>query len=638
MRNSKIIKFIVVIMLTGVFTVGAAACGGIPGIGNGGKLSYNEYPTNYSAEIDSWLQIHPDDEDVEVTWFTNYTYADYAADLIYKRTGVKLKYQSALTTDNSELNTMIAGDKLPDIVTISDLGTRVQMAEEGYAYAIDRLAESYAPSLLKRLTPEHKDYYSASDGHMYGIASNFYNDGDISEYDEMGAKQYMNYDVVVRKDYLEAFIAYKTSLDSNFNPDSYVTKPAGFLEMSKWVKSTYNLANSNPTICLYPFMPTATNDYFNYTLSALMELFCVPYEDSNGNYVYQYDTPEFIEVMEFLNTLYNEKLITSSNFSYSRTDIGTQILNGRPFALIGASQTQGGYFANYEKAGYNATTDTVADSNRYVSIVLTNSRGDAPLLMDYAGRGLYVTMITKNCKRVDRVIKVMDYMMSEQGQRELYYGETEGEYYSYKVRPGEINPDTNKVSTYGVMEWTDKAKDLLKRNNVTTLYNAGITRKTMITNILYTRITSGDSNYYGISWLQEWLEYNNKSAYFDYTFSRVPFRYPLDITNRIELNEYIDMQADIEAVWIEAYPKMIMASSIAAMRAIYDKALSDSYLKGANQWTAFRNRNFKEYKEYLNIQYAWPKADPSYVQPAVTLYGSTEKYAMERPEYISWVN
>lgn len=200
--------------------------------------------------------------------------------------------------------------------------------------------------------------------------------------------------------------------------------------------------------------------------------------------------PNLWKCWNFFNQLYRENLITSSNFSYTKDNINSQILNGRPFAYIGASQQHGAYLANREKSGYNQTTGKVADSNEYVSIVLTNSKGDAPLLLDYAGRGLHITMITANCKRPDRVIKVMDYLMSEQGQRELYYGETEGEYYTYKVRPGEVNPETGKVSTYGVIEWTEAAKQALRENNPSKVYGMGLARYTMLTNIPYTRMTS----------------------------------------------------------------------------------------------------------------------------------------------------
>lgn len=629
-------KRIVVVVISLIMVVSAVA--GFAGCGNfdlgGGDLLYDRYPTDYDPDIDSWEQIDPDDEDVEITWFTNYTYTDRISDLIYKRTGVKVKFQSAMTADNTELNTMIAGGKLPDVITLGDLSTRVQLAEEGYCYAIDELAKSYAPSLLKRISPEHLDYYSASDGHTYGLASNFYNDADIAEYeDEIGGHQYCNYDVLVRRDYLNAYLQYK---GDSFNADTDLTKPDGFIEMCKWIKSTYKLADFNPTVCLSPFSLTATNDCFSYSLSALMEMFCVPYEDADGNYVYQYDTEGFVEVIKFLNELYTNHLVNSSNFSYTREDIGTQILNGNPAVLIGAGQTLKTYFSQRERSGYDATTGEVADSNEYVSVVLTNANGDAPLLLDYAGRGLYVTMITNNCNREDRVIKVIDYMMSEQGQREFFYGETLGEYADYVIQPGEINPDTGEVSTYGVLEWTDKAKNLISQNNYSALYSAGICRETMLTNLMQKKMLCGTDDYNAFLNLDSYLEYRMKSTYFDYCVSRVPFRYPIDSSDIVAVNEYITQQANIEAVWIEALPKLIKAENETELMSEYNTALELSYAKGAEEWTEFRNTCFKDYKEYLGIDYAWPKADPSYEAPPVTLYGTAEKYAIEVPDYITW--
>lgn len=76
-------------------------------------------------------------------------------------------------------------------------------------------------------------------------------------------------------------------------------------------------------------------------------------------------------------------------------------------------------------------------------------------------------MITTNCARPDRVIKMFDYLMSEQGQAECYYGE-EGKTFRYVVKPGETvevtKPDgstASQVSTYGKIEWTDSAKEML---------------------------------------------------------------------------------------------------------------------------------------------------------------------------------
>ena len=631
----KIFLNAVMLLMFLALALGMVACGGY---GFGGELSYDKYPTDYDPNVDSWKQIDPDDEDVEITWFVNNAYTDYSADLIYKNTGVRVNFQTALTSDNTELNTMISGNKLPDIITINDLTTRVQLAEQGYVYAIDRLAESYAPSLLSRISQEQLDYYSASDGHCYGLAQNFYNDEDIRAMEEDYEQyQYPTSDVIVRRDYLEEYIAYKKSVDANFNPDTTITKPSGFIEMVKWVKEKYNLSNANPTVAFSPFLKTAQNDSFSLALTALTEMFAVPYEDKDGNYLYWYDTPEFYEVISFMNTLYKEKLVFSENFSYTREQLGTHLMNGKPVAYIGASQQLGGYLAIREKQGYNPQTDTIDPAYEYVSIVLTNEKGDAPLIMDYAGRGSNVTMITKNCKRVDRVIKVFDYMMSEQGQREMYYGETEGEYYNYVVRPGEIDPDTGKVSRYGVMEWTDKAKDLFKKDNLTTVYQLGFTRQSLLTNPLYKRLTGGKDNPIGATMVMHYIEYRNKTTYFDYGYSRVPFRYPItDNASIDDLNDYIEIQAKIEETWIEALPKLIMATDSNALKSIYDETLQETYDEGANQWTQFRNDRFKAYKEYLNIDYAWPKADPEYKAPEVKLFGSSEKYYKERPEWISY--
>ena len=60
-----------------------------------------------------------------------------------------------------------------------------------------------------------------------------------------------------------------------------------------------------------------------------------------------------------------------------------------------------------------------------------------------------------------------------------------------------------------------------------------------------------------------------------------------------------------------------MATDSNALKSIYDETLQETYDEGANQWTQFRNDRFKAYKEYLNIDYAWPKADPEYKAPEV---------------------
>src|SRR5690606_10012581 len=139
---------------------------------------------------------------------------------------------------------------------------------------------------------------------------------------------------------------------------------------------------------------------------------------------------------------------------------------------------------------------TFNDSNEYVPIVITNKDKDAPVLLDLSGRGLRVSMITNNAKRVDRIIKMFDYLLSEQGQRELYYGEVEGQYYNFTIQPGEtrlieVNGEMiEHTYKYGQIEWTQAAKDLLGAPNGSAWYNAGIKQIGLLQNPMYVALTS----------------------------------------------------------------------------------------------------------------------------------------------------
>lgn len=628
-------KKFVTFILAAIMSLGfMGSCGGSNGLFENWDADYSRFPTDYDPDVDSWEQIDPGDDDVSITWFMDFTWGNQNLEqLIYKRTGVRVSFVNAINNTHDELNTMIAGNKLPDVISIDNTSLRVQLSEEGYCYAINKLAESYAPSLLKRISQEHWDYYKASDGNTYCLASNFYNDEDIAEFKDLGGEQYANGGLLVRKDWLNAYIEHKKGENASFNPDTEITKPSGFIEMCKWVKSTYSISNSVPTVLLTPFPTTATNDIISQSLTALQEFMGVPMEDSEGNLVYQYGTEEFVDVMKFLNTMYNERLLYSGNFAYDQDSVTSMIVNGKVFAFVGNDQTFRSAFAKRELAGYNKATDTVADSNQYVSIVLTNEEGDAPIMLDYAGRGLYNVMITKNCEREDRVIKVFDYLMSEQGMREMVYGEQEGEYYNFKVRPGEVNPETGKTSKYGVIEPTDKLKNAVANGFNQSVASLGLGRLSPLVNSLYARMVSGTDDFAGIVSPWYWTVYNNKKAYFGYTTSRVYFRYPLDVSDRKALNKYTDQQADIEKVWIEALPQMIMASNEADLMKVYNTALSKSMSKGVEEWLAFRNKAFKAYKEYCGVDYAWPKVDPNYVEPEVKLYGFADQY-MARPAWV----
>lgn len=223
--------------LKGLFLSGIIAFSAVAGVGCVGgtdALLYNEYPTDYDPNINSWEQIAEGDDDVDITWFTDYSYAmnQSVVDLIYRKTGVRVNFVSASDDKHTEINKWITDNSLPDVVALGDEATVSTLSQEGYVYKINKLAESYAPSMLKRITQDMRDYYKDPDGDMFGLGHSFYTEEDMEEYEAIGGNQYAGYDVMVKKNYLNAYINEQKRLDPDFDENS-ICKASNFIEMCK---------------------------------------------------------------------------------------------------------------------------------------------------------------------------------------------------------------------------------------------------------------------------------------------------------------------------------------------------------------------------------------------------------------------
>lgn len=631
----KIIAKISAIILVLVMSLSTVCCG-LKDLIEIEELDYGNYPTA-NKQSDSWLQIDPDDEDVEITWWVDATSWDFyqVSSLIYKRTGVKVNFQRALKSDGTELSTMISGNNLPDVITITDYATRSKLAEEGYVYSLDKLAELYAPTLLDRISEDYYNYFAASDGHIYGYMNNYFDDSDLEEYAENGGSIRPLYSIVVREDYLNAYLDYKVSQNPSYDRDRAVTG-SEFIDMCVWVKENFNLPNSNPTVTLSDFPLKADKQNINSSLSTIMEYFAVPREDSNGNLLYQYEQEEFLECLTFLNGLYRNNLVLSTNFSYNTSNIVTNIKNGLPFAVIGRNEMYITGYAPYSAAGYDTSTNTEDPSHEYVSIVVTNEAGDAPIIVDKSGRGLRYSMITNNCKRIDRVIKVFDYLISEQGNRESYYGITEGDYYEFVLRPGESETviengqQVTKTYKYGKIAWTQKAKNLLGSQSGSGWYNAGIKQISLLCNPMYAEMTSlHGATIETYQWYKCW---DILCGLIPYVYSKTVWDFDADASDE-RYEEMAEVQADLEEIWIDYLPTVIMAANEQDVEDLWHTILSKCEKKGLDEWMAFRNEYYKKYKQKMGVEYGWPKASPDYVEPEIKLLGGYDKYRKDMPDY-----
>ena len=602
------------------------------------EFTYPDYRLA-DRESESWEQWKDyDDNVIEIDWYVDLAGFSWAgnnkskvSDVILEKTGVKINFVSPLNSDSQMLNTLISSNLLPDLVTImGNSSERVQLSEEGYIYPLNELADRWAPKLMDKVEQEIYDYFKATDGNLYGLSQGYYTDADLALYDEMGENLVSNGAIVARKDYLDAYCAYMKSADPSWK-DSAACTPSGFIEMCKWIKKKYDLTDANPTVCLAPF-DTTTATSGNKGISWLMEYFCVPTEDSEGNLTYQYAENEFREIVAFLNDLYTNGLISSSNLSANTSTVGSYIQQGLPFACILSPQDYNAYY----KEWYLDNED-----KQYVPIVMTNSAGDAPLLRDASGKGYRFTMVSTNCKRPDRVVKLLDFLYSDEGQALLWLG-IEGDHYEYVVEPGgtfetEITvdgvPTKQTVTTpYGKIEWSDNMNNMLSSGTLSS--KEGVMSFSLISDPMFPYLVSPNGKW--VFRFDQYIWYNLKAPLFDYTYSHKKLEYPYDTSDPIKLVEMMNLKSKLEALWVQYLPRMISAESTSAAMELYEKTLANAERHGYKKLLEWQNAAFKAYKRKEGITYGWPKNDPDsdyHGWEVTSIYGNRD-YVLAIPDYI----
>ena len=561
-----------------------------------------------NAESDSWEQLDPNAETIEIDWFVNLSYWGTAAtegtkvmDLIYEKTKIKINYVTPALDDGAQLSTMISGNKLPDVITVgAGSEEAIQLATEGYAYPIQTLSEKYAPSLMTRIDQQIIDWFSVADGNIYGLPNHSYTDSDMQAYAEQeGIKLNSNGALIVREDYLNQY--------TRTFPNKDVTTASGFLEMCKWVKSRYKLDDNNPTFMLDSFSDSGSNG-----ITWMLEYFMAEKEDENGNLVIGQEHENYRDALLFLNKLYREKLISPANFSASQGTLSAYLQQGMPFAFIGSPQLYVNAIGNAYKNGIN-----------YVPVVITNDKKEAPLLTDLSGKGWLFSMITNNCEHPDRVIKLFDFLWSEEGQS-TFFG-IEGDTFTYEIEPGETVD--GKTYKYGKIQWAEGVEDKIIQGDVSDI---GFMYSNIFVNPMYPRLASPAGAV--LNSFNDYIDFNIKAAICDFTYSTNGFAYSVDV-NHEDYKDIFVKSTKVNDLWSTYIPQIITAQTEEEALNIYNATVESARRLGVADVVAFNNVYFKQYKEKIGIQYAWPKNDPNsyYKDLVVTDIRGNVSYNLEIP-------
>ena len=121
------------------------------------KLSLIHLSSNFQSEMDweriGWqadpegLEWKEDTSPIELGYYANFSWFsldwnDATAERVTAKTGVDLNFMKPVVDDGQKLNMMIAGNQLPDILTLDKNDAALKkMAEAGMLWPLDELIE-----------------------------------------------------------------------------------------------------------------------------------------------------------------------------------------------------------------------------------------------------------------------------------------------------------------------------------------------------------------------------------------------------------------------------------------------------------------------------------------------------------------
>ena len=367
---------------------------------------------------------------VNFSWFARHWGDSEVSKYITQKTGVDVNFIVPAGNEAEKLNAMIAGDALPDLITLGWWEGQVpMMIDSGLVEPLDDLAAKYDPYFFKVASPDKLGWYRQADGHVYGYPNASYTPADYKKY---AGKLTSNETFLVRKDMYEAL----------GKPD--MTTPEGFLNALKAAKAKFPQVNGQPLI------PFGTNEFGDTGCSQLQNYlahFLAISPEQNGKFIDANlgltENPEYIRWLKALRTAHQNGLISTDLFVDKRSQIEEKAAQGRYFCML---------YQNWDmQAAQNAL---YAKDHNMIYIAVPgpkNSKGDDPTLAGQGIAGWTITLISKNCKDKARAIQFLTYLISEEGQMDTNFGIKDK---TYTVKNGipELLPEIKKIDS------TDKNK------------------------------------------------------------------------------------------------------------------------------------------------------------------------------------
>lgn len=485
---------------------------------------------------------------INFSWFTTPWGEDMTSKKITEDTGVNVNFIVPAGNEAEKLNTMIASDTLPDILTLGWWEGQVnEMIDSEMVYALNELADQYDPYFFKVADNARIGWYTQPDGNIYGYPNSSYTPSDYEKYDNIASNQTF----LVRKDMYEAI----------GSPD--MSTPEGFLNALKKAKEMFPEVNGQPLI---PIGFHEFGELGNFSFEEYLQNFlAVPYE-KDGKYYDRYTDPDYINWLKTFSKAGQEGLLANDVFIDKRAQMEEKIAQGRYFAMM----YQRTDMANQQKILFENDPNSI-----YMAVEgPKNANGDDHTLPGVGIAGWTVTMISKNCKDPERAIQLMTYLMSEEGQKLTYLG-IEGQ--TYDIVDGK--PVVKQ-----------EVKDLLKSDRAAYDRKYGADNTFWMFQDLAMQAQWSEGPQEPLKQLEEWT----------YPYTEFISQYEgLNLAVGTE-EEVINLKA--RRLFGETLPKLLLAGSDSEFDQIYNKFLEDRNALGYDKVVAVKQTMMDDNKAKLGLK------------------------------------
>ncbi len=434
LKLSRITSLVLVLIMTALMLASCAGSAPASSQPDAASTPVSSDAASSEEQVPGWkIDTSPITLDwyVNETWFQNPD-GNLADQLITEQTGVKVNFIVPVGEAAQMLNTMLASDSLPDMVTLGWYEQQVpELSTETYTYPLEQLAKEHDPYFLEVTDPGILNWYRQDDGNVYAYPCNSVSPDDIAEYNVISNRSFM-----VRKDIYEAI----------GSPD--MRTPEGFLKALQDAKAKYPTGvNGQPLI---PFGSTFFTANGNTGFEdMLLEFLAVPRE-IDGQY---FDVkcgnpaPDYINWLKTFRKAHELGMVPTDVFVDDRTKIEEKIQQGRYFALL----YQWKDAMNPLGQLYTSNPDSV-----YIAVDGPANSKLEPAKLGVPGySGWELTMITKNCKDPARAIRLMGWGMSPEGQSSLYLGK-EGVTYDMKDGKPIIKDEVNSMKNLDMASFKEQ--------------------------------------------------------------------------------------------------------------------------------------------------------------------------------------